>query len=198
MHEFYQLFDANIIKRHRMDPAVSLHVIDLMWGTLCECNSLCSYIIKYICWKEVFCTWLKRKQACYYTTLFILWRFVGTTNHPFMESDLALSQSVLGTRLVPGGGVVRETACASDAGRVAMDFSPWMSAKFPPNAGLQGSRKQCTDNKSSKSWAPSFVFLSSCHEAFVKLVAERNLDVLNVFAPREVCRVIKPWRSLLL
>lgn len=82
MHEFYQLFDANIIKCHQMDPVVSLHVIDLMWGTLCECNSLCSYIIKYICWKEIFCTQHKNymyflsrkkcKQLQLYTSLFSL------------------------------------------------------------------------------------------------------------------------------
>ena len=81
---------------------------------------------------------------------------------PFMESDLALSQSVprneAGPRRRCGQG---NCACASDAGRVAMDFSPWMSAKFPPNAGLQESRKQCKTTKVTNHEhvsAPSFVF----------------------------------------
>ena len=64
-----------------------------------------------------------------------------TTNHPFLESDLGLP---LGTRLVLGGGVVRELC---DAGCIAMVLSLGMSASFSWNAGLQGSTKLCTNNK---------------------------------------------------
>ena len=48
-----------------------------------------------------------------------------------------------------------------------------MSAKFPPNTGLQGSRKQCKTIKVTNHEL-LLLFLSSCHEAFVKLVAERR------------------------
>ena len=42
------------------------------------------------------------------------------------------------------------------------------------------------------------LFLSSCHEALVKLLAKRQLGcdwALLRFAPREVCRLIKPCRT---
>ena len=59
-----------------------------------------------------------------------------------------LSHSIPGNEAGPqrrcGQG---NSACGSDAGHVAMVLSPGMSAKFPRNAGLQGSRKQCTNNK---------------------------------------------------
>ena len=88
--------------------------------------------------------------------------------------------------------------CARAAERVAIVYHQ----ECPPwNADLQGSRNQCTNNKVNKSYehggAPSFV-LSSCHEALVKLLAERRLGcdwALLRFAPREVCRLIKPCRT---
>ena len=54
--------------------------------------------------------------------------------------------------------MVRETVRVG-RGRVATVLWPGMSAKFPRNAGLQGSRKQCTNNKINEhESAPSFVF----------------------------------------
>ena len=49
----------------------------------------------------------------------------------------------------------------------------------PRNADLQGSRKQCTNNKIKSTKVPPLLFLSSCLEALVKLVAEDNWDVIG-------------------
>ena len=135
----------------------------------------------------------RRKQAW---TLFIFWSIVWTTVKSSISGILSHYDPSLGTRLVLGGDVVRETVRVG-RGRVAMVLSPWMSAKFPRNAGLQGSRKQCTNNKVYEyEGAPSFVFKLMPWSSRSHRKRQFGCDRACLrFAQREVCWLIKPFFS---
>ena len=65
-----------------------------------------------------------------------------------------LSQSVPGNGLVLGGGVVRETVGVCRMLDVLLWFyGQECRQKSQRSTGLQGSRKQCINNKTNKSWA---------------------------------------------